>query len=168
MVNSFKYFDSNTILPLKWDAGTGNLKAYIKVIYITDDENIVQSVDNTFSFRATMYDTGRTIQQLTNLLMRIFVGKTSNNYDSYYDFGLVMQNNENFILTENGIDGLSHKRTDYIDTNYIPCSVYKSENNSVYAELLSNQLPSSNGWKCGDIVVLSNKMMYTHNGIEWI
>lgn len=79
VVNSFKYFDSNTILPLKWDAGTGNQKAYIKVIYIADeerklklsgnlladDENIVQSIDNTFSFRATMYDTGRTIQQLT-------------------------------------------------------------------------------------------------------
>lgn len=135
---------------------------------LADDENLVQSIDNTFSFRATMYYTGRTIQQLTNLLMRIFVGKTSHNYDSYYDLGLIMQNKENFILTENGIDGLSYKRTDYIDTNYIPCSVYKSENNSVYAELLSNQLPSSNGWKCGDIVVLLNKMMYTYNGIEWI
>ena len=62
---------------------------------LTDGEVLVNSIDSTFAYRATMYNSGSSIQQLTNLLVRIFVGTTSGRYNSYYDFGVVPNNQEN-------------------------------------------------------------------------
>ncbi len=182
VTDSHKYFDSNSVFPLDWVDGTGKEKAYIKVIYIadedrklkllggtlTDEEVCVNSVDSTQSYRATMYDSGCTIQQLTNLLIRIFVGRSSHNYDRFYDFGVVMQNKETFLLMENGVDGLVHKQTGNIDTDYTACSVYKSDNCNVYVELLDNQLPTQGNWKCGDTIILNNGEKYVYNGKQWV
>lgn len=181
IVNNFKYLDSNSVLSLKWSNESGNRKAYIRTIYIadetrrlkllgnalTDGEVLVNSIDNTFAYRATMYDSGNSIQQLTNLLIRIFVGTASGRYNYYYDFGVVMQNQENFILKENGIDGLVHKRTDNIDINYTPCTSYRYDGYNALVRLLNNQIPNVGNWVAGDKVFFPNGKIYQYNGSSW-
>ena len=114
-----------------------------------------------------MYNSGSSIQQLTNLLVRIFVGTTSGRYNSYYDFGVVMQNQENFILREYGIDGLVHKRTDNIDVNYTPCISYTCDGYNVSVKLLNNQLPTIGSWLVGDKIFFPNGKIYQYNGTGW-
>ena len=181
VVNSFKHLDSNSVLPLTWSNESGSRKAYMRVLYIVDDvrklkllggsltdgEVLVNSIDSTFAYRATMYNSGSSIQQLTNLLVRIFVGTTSGRYNSYYDFGVVMQNQENFILRENGIDGLVHKRTDNIDVNYTPCISYTCNGYNVSVKLLNNQLPTIGSWLVGDKIFFPNGKIYQYNGTGW-
>ena len=181
VVNSFKHLDSNSVLPLTWSNESGSRKAYMRVLYIVDDvrklkllggsltdgEVLVNSIDSTFAYRATMYNSGSSIQQLTNLLVRIFVGTTSGRYNSYYDFGVVMQNQENFILRENGIDGLVHKRTDNIDVNYTPCISYTCDGYNVSVKLLNNQLPTIGSWLVGDKIFFPNGKIYQYNGTGW-
>ena len=79
-----------------------------------------------------------------------------------------MQNKETFLLMENGVDGLVHKQTGNIDTDYTACSVYKSDNCNVYVELLDNQLPTQGNWKCGDTIILNNGEKYVYNGKQWV
>lgn len=78
-----------------------------------------------------------------------------------------MQNQENFILRENGIDGLVHKRTDNIDVNYTPCISYTCDGYNVSVKLLNNQLPTIGSWLVGDKIFFPNGKIYQYNGTGW-
>lgn len=181
LVNRWMFFNSDNISAINWQNGTGSNSEYIKTLYIVDEQRklklrlsdvlaeevYVQSQDSTKSYLATMYSFGQTIQQLTNLIVKIFVGASSGNYNRYYDFPVVMQNKEHFILTEDGIDGLKQKISGTFSTNYTPCTKYKSDGYTVMVWLTGAQTPTLGNWEIGDSVILSDGKEYKYNGTGW-